>query len=45
MEAALIRHGAVTIFLSPERLMMICEKQGIEAFIEEIHRLKRLHLI
>lgn len=31
--------------LSPERLMMIYDKQGIEEFVEEIRKLKRLHLI
>jgi hypothetical protein len=31
--------------LSPERLMMIYDKQGIEEFVEEISKLRRLHLI
>ncbi len=31
--------------LSPERLMMIYDKRGIEEFVEEIRKLKRLHLI
>jgi hypothetical protein len=31
--------------LSPERLMIIYDKQGIEQFIAEISKLRRLHLI
>ena len=31
--------------LSPERLMMIYDKQGIERFVEEIRKLRHLHLI
>ena len=31
--------------LSPERLMIIYDKQGIERFIEEIRKLRHLHLI
>ena len=31
--------------LSPERLMMIYDKRGIEEFVEEIRKLKHLHLI
>lgn len=31
--------------LSPERLMMIYDKQGIEEFVEEVSKLRRLHLI
>lgn len=37
--------NVVLAYLSPERLMMIYDKQGLEEVVEEVSKLQRLHLI
>jgi hypothetical protein len=37
--------NVVLAYLSPERLMMIYDKSGLEEVVEEVSRLRRLHLI
>jgi hypothetical protein len=35
----------VLAYLSPERLMMLYDKNGLEEVVEEVSKLRRLHLI
>jgi hypothetical protein len=37
--------NVVFSYLSPERLMMIYDKQGLEEVVEEVSKLRRLHVI
>jgi hypothetical protein len=37
--------NVVLAYLSPERLMMIYDKQGLDELVEEVSKLRRLHVI
>jgi hypothetical protein len=37
--------NVVLAYLSPERLMMLYDKNGLEEVVEEVSKLRRLHLI
>jgi hypothetical protein len=38
-------HNIVLAYLSPERLMMLYDKGGLDEVVEEVRKLRRLHVI